>query len=74
MREVDVETVLDDCFSRAATNIAVLVREPGAGTARVDEQVNRCQRARAGLRDVRVAPADHKAPDAFQAARVVVQG
>ena len=57
IRVVGIELVHDDHFSREATNLAVLVGEPGAGTSRVDEQVDLRQPARlAGLRGVWVAP------------------
>jgi len=51
MREDDVETALDDCFSRAATHLAVLVGEPDAGNGGLGEQVSLCQRARHAWRE-----------------------
>ena len=62
IRVVGIELVHD--FSREATNLAVLVGEPGAGTSRVDEQVDLSRPARhAGLRDVWVAPVGFKLPE-----------
>ena len=51
VREDDVETALDDCFSRAVTNLAVRVGEPDAGNGRLGEQVSLYQRARHAWRE-----------------------
>eukprot|EP00964_Phaeocystis_antarctica_P057113 scaffold33754_cov47-Phaeocystis_antarctica.AAC.2 len=54
---VGVQLVHDDYFSGEATNLAVLVGDPGAGISRVGEQVDLRQPAwRAGLRGVWLAP------------------
>ena len=64
IRVVGIELVHDDYIDGNTTNFAVLVGEPGAGTSRVDEQVDLGRPARhAGLRDVWVAPVGFKLPE-----------